>query len=530
MSDVAIETPVEPAPPIPPAPEAPAELEAAPGHAADAPPPSTAARSTNVEDGSGNTNDDNGARDETSTNVESAAAPAAERGLPYDVEHLGPLRRAVLDHLVDTDEPRSVAQLLSAMPPGTTRGSAESAIKREFDAGRIERVAPGTYRLAPARPFEAKPPSASPPPPPADEAVWFSALERWVVDRASWNADELGPPPDQPNNIPADIKVRFNDRLRKRQERRREAEAAAAKRTAADAELRDKLIAATGGNVIRGPGIEDVAPIKLALELVPIDRILSSIRNKTDRKMYPGNEPATSWREDRLLREIADSYFRSIIQPRLVAAWSAAGRAPAPTAQSSPPAGLMPDDIDELRSHHDSASAPPGPHVMPQPDAALAMPPEAAGASEAPGATQEAPEAENASTVPRENGSALPDDGAAEPAPAPPPDEAAVGPVVPAPSPDAKPAVPDGRAAVLAAFKRNGTSLQPAAPQPRPAVHQAERPPERQAEPSISREGWEELVSGFVAGNVNWNTRRLGAPPGSPDCRAPRDLLRSFGL
>ncbi len=156
MSDVAIETPVEPAPPIPPAPEAPAELEAAPGHAADAPPPSTAARSTNVEDGSGNTNDDNGARDETSTNVESAAAPAAERGLPYDVEHLGPLRRAVLDHLVDTDEPQSVAQLLSAMPPGTTRGSAESAIKREFDAGRIERVAPGTYRLAPGQAFRGK--------------------------------------------------------------------------------------------------------------------------------------------------------------------------------------------------------------------------------------------------------------------------------------------------------------------------------------------------------------------------------------
>jgi hypothetical protein len=106
-----------------------------------------------------------------------------------------------------------------------------------------------------------------------------------------------------------------------------------------------------------------------------------------------------------------------------------------------------------------------------------------------------------------------------------PPDEAAAGPVVPAPSPDAKPAVPDGRAAVLAAFKRNGTS-----PQPRPAVRQVERTPERQAEPPISREGWEELVSGYVAGNVNWNVKRLGAPPGDPNCRAPRDLLRSFGL
>jgi len=60
-------------------------------------------------------------------------------------------------------------------------------------------------------------------------------------------------------------------------------------------------------------------------------------------------------------------------------------------------------------------------------------------------------------------------------------------------------------------------------------MRQVERPPERQAEP-ISREGWEELVSGYVAGNVNWNVKRLGAPPGDPNCRAPRDLLRSFGL
>jgi hypothetical protein len=50
------------------------------------------------------------------------------------------------------------------------------------------------------------------------------------------------------------------------------------------------------------------------------------------------------------------------------------------------------------------------------------------------------------------------------------------------------------------------------------------------AEPKMSDEGWEELISGYVAGNVNWNVRRLGAPPGDPNCRAPRDVLRSFGL
>jgi hypothetical protein len=104
--------------------------------------------------------------------------------------------------------------------------------------------------------------------------------------------------------------------------------------------------------------------------------------------MFPGNAAATSWREDRLLREIAESYFRSIIQPRLVDAWSKAGWAAAPTAQSLP-AGDMPD-IDELRSLHDSPSAPPGPH-SPAADAAPDMSREAAGASEAPGATTPGP-------------------------------------------------------------------------------------------------------------------------------------------
>jgi len=360
------EMPPELVPPVPPAPEATAEVETAPGHAADAPPPSTAARSTNVEDGSGNTNDDNDARDETSTNVESAAAPAAERALPEIEYPIGPLRQAVLDHLADTEGPQSVAQIIASMPAGTTRGSGESAIRREWEADRIERVGAGLYVLAkPKSPKQARSPKSTPQPSPAeDEAIWFSALERWAVDPSSWDVEKLGPPPDQPNNIPAEIKLRFNDRRRKREERRREAEAAAARQSAADAELRARLIHATGGNFQPGPGIDDVSPIQLAMQLVPLERILSAIRNKTDKKMYPGNAPATSWREDRLLQEIAESYCRSDILPRLVDAWSKAGRAPA--VQNSPPTGEMPDDnID--RNCHDQENAPSGPHVMPQP-------------------------------------------------------------------------------------------------------------------------------------------------------------------
>src|SRR5258706_1012989 len=263
MSDVAIETPVEPAPPIPPAPEAPAELEAAPGHAADAPPPSTAARSTNVEDGSGNTNDDNGVRDETSTNVESAAAPAAERPLPFDVEdveHLGILRRSVLDHVADTEGPQSVAQILASMPAGTTRGSGESAIRREWEADRIERVGAGLYMLAKPKPPKQAKPTRPSPVAPEDEQVWLAAFEAWVVSPDSWDREKLGPRPNEPGRrIPADIVAKGVDRSRKRKERRKEAEIAAARQETADRELRAKLLDATGGNVILGPALDDVS-------------------------------------------------------------------------------------------------------------------------------------------------------------------------------------------------------------------------------------------------------------------------------
>jgi hypothetical protein len=281
-------------------------------------------------------------------------------------ETLGPVRRAILEGLIDGEGALSVSQLHALMPVGTPRGTTEAGILREYRSGRIERIAAGTYILAKPTPPEPKPKPASHPTP-EDEAIWFDALERWAVDPASWNVEELGPRPNEPDNkIPPDIRMRFADRLRKRQERRREAEAAATARAAADAELRDPLIAATGGNLIRGPGIEDVSPIQLALQVVPLERVLSAIRYRTDRKMFPKNEPARSWSEESLLREIAENYSRADLVPRLVDAWSKAGKAPTPGAQSSPPTGEMPDDhID--RSCHDQENAPSGPHVMPQP-------------------------------------------------------------------------------------------------------------------------------------------------------------------
>jgi hypothetical protein len=440
----------EPVPPVPLAPEAIAEVDGAPPQAAPAealaePVPPAAEAVAEVE----------------------AAPPLAEvpaeRAMPEIEYPIGPLRQAVLDALADADEPLSVSRIIAEMPVGTSRGSAESAIKREYDAGRIERVAPGVYRLAPTKPSEPKPP---PPEPVRSDGISDDQWLTWLGDwRAGGKWDAPGNPPGHPGcAVPPSVIAKHNERVRKRLERQREREAAQARQSAADRELRDRLIAATGGNIIRGPGIEDVSPIRAALELVPIDRIVCAIRSKTDKKMYPGNEPATSWREERLLREIAECYFRSIIQPHLVAAWAAAGKTPAPTAQSSPPADGMPDDIDELRSRHDQENVPAGPHVMSQLAAAPDVPREAAGAFEPPAATRAAPEPENASAMPPKNGSRPPDDSVAEPPPLPDgaPDVAAAAPVVSAPPPDDGGPVVAGRAAVLAAFNR------PRQPQPAP--------------------------------------------------------------
>ena len=82
------------------------------------------------------------------------------------------------------------------------------------------------------------------------------------------------------------------------------------------------------------------------------------------------------------------------------------------------------------------------------------------------------------------------------------------------------------RDSILAAFARNRVPPQPV-PQPVPQP----RPPQRQAEPEpTSDDGWEEIIAGFMAGTVNWNVRRFGPEPGQPGCRAPRNILRSFGL
>jgi hypothetical protein len=165
-----------------------------------------------------------------------------------------------------------------------------------------------------------------------------------------------------------DVVGRFKDRQAREAKEREKREGAAAKQTAADRELRNQLLAACRGNFTPGPGLDDMAPVRAILELVPVDYILYAIRQKVDKRCFPGNPPLASWRDPKFLRAVADNYCGGVVIPSMVAAWEAAGKAPATKAHgSSPPAGHTPDDIDNLRSHHDSEHAPPGPHSLPNP-------------------------------------------------------------------------------------------------------------------------------------------------------------------
>jgi hypothetical protein len=404
MTDVtaAGEMPIEPVPPVPPGPEAIAALDAAPGRVAA---PGVAAEIEPLHVVVPERHGDPASGDEVETEVVESFDPRIS--IP---ETLGPVRRAILEGLIDGEGPMSVSELHALMPVGTPRGTAEAAILREYRSGRILRTSPGHYALTPVKPPGAKP--AAPPELDKSEDEWFAALDGWISDPASWNVEELGPRPNEPGRrIPADIVARGVDRSRKRQERRKDREVAQARQAAADRGLRDRLLAACNGNFQASPALDDMIVVREVLKTVPLDCLIMTIRQKVDKRCFPGNPPLATWCDPVFLRAVAESYCSGVVIPSLVDAWGAAGKTPAPTAQSSPAAAQMPDDIDELRGLHDDEHAPAGPHVMSPPGAAPPdMPLEPVEHAEPPAATQPAPEQENAPAVPPAQPDAIPDE------------------------------------------------------------------------------------------------------------------------
>jgi hypothetical protein len=95
---------------------------------------------------------------------EAAAAPAPETEPETDDNRTA--RQRVIDHLVDSEGPQSVTEIIAGT--ALSRNTAEQAIFRATQSGQIERVAPGTYRLAPPKP---PPPPRPEPPAPGQSAV-----------------------------------------------------------------------------------------------------------------------------------------------------------------------------------------------------------------------------------------------------------------------------------------------------------------------------------------------------------------------
>jgi hypothetical protein len=64
------------------------------------------------------------------------------------------------------------------------------------------------------------------------------------------------------------------------------------------------------------------------MELVPLDLVCRVIGWKVNKLCYPGNPILVSWRGPRLLKAVAEEFCESIIIPKAVDAWAAAGTAP----------------------------------------------------------------------------------------------------------------------------------------------------------------------------------------------------------
>jgi hypothetical protein len=263
----------------------------------------------------------------TDTNATPGPPDAGESDAPRSCRDL------ILDHLLDTVEAgaQTRQQILDAMP-GVDPNAIDQALHRMTESGDVVRPARGTYALAPPKP----------PPPPALAADgrpvedWLKDLWGWYADPATWDVAKLGPPPRDPKRrVPADVMAEFHRQLAERvvaaEQAQAEKAAQSAEKAAAappkavaaanDVELLKQLLDATHGNFIDGPGIRDISPIVAVLKTIPLERVLSTVRGKHDPRVFPKNPPLRSWRDQALLRAIAERFCKNVLIPRMVEVW-----------------------------------------------------------------------------------------------------------------------------------------------------------------------------------------------------------------
>jgi hypothetical protein len=135
------------------------------------------------------------------------AAVAAATPAPDDAPRSA--RELALDHLLDSDGPQTVAEIVAGS--GVDRNSVDQALHRLIGAEEIERVAKGTYRIAPPKPKAPERVRGG-----HTDAEWIALVQAWFANPASWNVERDGPPPNDPNHrIPQDLV----DRIKQQWER-----------------------------------------------------------------------------------------------------------------------------------------------------------------------------------------------------------------------------------------------------------------------------------------------------------------------
>ena len=221
-------------------------------------------------------------------------------------------RQRILDHLEDTEGPQHV----TAICTGTAldRAVVDPVLSRLTSKGVLIRVAAATYALAPPQPEPA--PVPIPAEVPRADGIPASEWLHWLHEhRVTGKWQGIGKPPGPEGLLtpgfacPIDVFMKFTGECD-----------AIAKQRAEDAALRDRLIPAAAGNLMRGPKLDDVRALRVMLAAgIPIEEIEQVVKYQHDRRLKPSNPPLASWAD--LFQPVAVHHHRFVLAKRTAAKW-----------------------------------------------------------------------------------------------------------------------------------------------------------------------------------------------------------------
>jgi hypothetical protein len=253
-----------------------------------------------------------------------ASEPVHTSDAEPDTEDTRTARQKILDHFEDSEGDQTVTQIM--VGTGLNRNLTDSTLSRAVDAGLVERVGQGLYRRAPPRATPVLPAI----PEEARRASDGRTFGEWLQWLRSWDQGDPwrgpGEAPDQDGSlVPLDVLIPWRAEKNVRVER-----------LAQDIALLEQLLEATGGNIVKSDALADLRPIHVMLASeIPLDRIISVIKGKHDRRCFPANPPLTSWSD--LFKPVAEDHARFVLARRMVARWEERLASPSAKTRNAPP-------------------------------------------------------------------------------------------------------------------------------------------------------------------------------------------------